>query len=305
MSNDDSRISRAARRRLLGVGAAGLASCVGAAAQPPVPEAPANDVQPRVRRRRERTAETTEGPFYLDLKLDRGHIAEDVAGIPLELLLQVVDQADRPLAGVRVDIWHCNAHGIYSGFFGQGDDGKVDTRGQTFLRGTRSTGEDGRVRFHTVYPGWYEGRTAHIHAKVFIDGHAVLTTQFFLPDALNEFLYTQVPAYRRTAQRDTLNANDGIAIRAGAMVDGAVRQQSDRYVATLDLVVDPIARSRAEGLPPGFGAGRPAPADAQEPLQGRARGLPPFGPFPGGREGRALSGAERLRALVPGLGDES
>jgi hypothetical protein len=66
-----------------------------------------------------------------------------------------------PLKGVAVDVWHCDAAGVYSGYSGQL--GGADTRGQTFLRGTQLTGDDGRVRFDTIYPGWYPGRTTHVY----------------------------------------------------------------------------------------------------------------------------------------------
>ncbi len=88
----------------------------------------------------------------------------------------------------------------------------------------------------------------------------MLTSQFFLPDALSEFLYTQMPLYQRARLRDTLNSVDGIALKAGATVLGAVREERQRYVATLALVVDPAANPvtdqaererRRSGLNPG------------------------------------------------------
>ncbi|WP_049763648.1 peptidase associated/transthyretin-like domain-containing protein [Polaromonas naphthalenivorans] len=124
----------------------------------------------------------------------------------------------------------------------------------------------------------------------------VLTSQFFLPDALSEFLYTSLPDYRRTQVRETLNRNDGIALVAGSTVLGTVREEADRYVATLNVVVDPLATAVTAGMPmPGEGA----------PPEGERRGPPPGGangPPPGGGPGRgkALSPAERLSALVPG-----
>lgn len=36
----------------------------------------------------------------------------------------------------------------------------------TWLRGVQQTDEDGMVEFDTIVPGWYSGRTAHIHVKV-------------------------------------------------------------------------------------------------------------------------------------------
>ncbi|TGS57800.1 protocatechuate dioxygenase, partial [Mesorhizobium sp. M1D.F.Ca.ET.183.01.1.1] len=109
--------------------------------------------------------EVTEGPFYFDPKLERSDITEGRSGIGLAVRLQVVDASCRPLVGARVDIWHCDAQGHYSGYPGQGDGQDVDTSGQTFLRGWQKTGEGGVVSFATIYPGWYRGRTVHIHFK--------------------------------------------------------------------------------------------------------------------------------------------
>ena len=73
-----------------------------------------------------------------------------------------------PIAGAMVDIWHTDGYGRYSGFRGQGSDG-ADTTGETFLRGTQVTDGDGLVEFETIYPGWYPGRTAHIHFKAYTE----------------------------------------------------------------------------------------------------------------------------------------
>ena len=69
------------------------------------------------------TPELEEGPYYFDPKLQRSDIREGHGGAPLRLILQIVDAGDcAPLAGARVDVWHCDAHGFYSGYEGQGDD---------------------------------------------------------------------------------------------------------------------------------------------------------------------------------------
>lgn len=214
------------RRHMLvaGLGGAGLAGLRGSRAQAATGAAPA--LLPL-------TAQTTEGPYYLDIQRERADITEGQGGVPLDVRFTVCDAQGKPLAGMRVDIWHCNTSGIYSGYAGQGDDHNVSAKGQTFLRGSQTTAADGVVTFHTIYPGWYEGRTTHIHMKAIHGTRAVLTSQFFLPDGLSEYLYTQLPAYRRRRTRDTLNSTDGIALKAGDTVVGAVRQLADRYVADL------------------------------------------------------------------------
>jgi len=240
------------------------------------------------------TAQTTEGPFYFDPQLVRADITEGLPGVPIEVRFAVMDQAGVPYAGARVDIWHCDAAGLYSGYAGQGDERRVSTKGKTFLRGTLISGKDGVAVFRSIYPGWYEGRATHIHFKV-LDGQrgqrTVLTSQLFLPDALSEYLYTQLPAYRRAHLRGTLNSNDGIALQAGDTVVGAVRQEAERYVATLNVVVDRNAHS-VIGLPPVLGAG--PPPDGTSP---QAEGLPPG--FMGGHP-HELEGQARLAAMVPG-----
>ena len=181
------------------------------------------------------TASATEGPYYLNLPIVRADITDGIKGVPLELRLRVVDQGAATLDGLRVDIWHCDNQGNYSGFDDRGD---VQGRKRSYLRGTQSTDSAGVAAFRTIYPGWYSGRTAHIHFKVLDGTRALLTSQLLLPDALSEFLYANLREYRRAAVRDTLNSNDGIGLAAGSSVAAAVREAGDRYVASLDVVVD-------------------------------------------------------------------
>ncbi len=89
--------------------------------------------------------------------------------------------SDGPLAGLRVEVWQCDAQGVYSGFAGQTNGSSAELEHKTFLRGGLLAGQDGEVRFHTIYPGWYEGRTTHIHVKVLNGARAVLGA-FFAAD---------------------------------------------------------------------------------------------------------------------------
>src|SRR5437867_5298885 len=103
--------------------------------------------------------EQTEGPYFVDERLNRSDIRSDPSdgsvkeGVPLQLALRVHEIRGKkclPLAGAMVDIWHCDARGVYSDvrerFF--------DTRRKKFLRGYQTTDADGAVRFQTIYPGW-------------------------------------------------------------------------------------------------------------------------------------------------------
>jgi len=213
------------------------------------------------------TPEVTEGPYYFDPALERSDITEGRPGVPTRVQLQVVDAACRPLPGARVDIWHCDAEGLYSGYANQ--TGGIDTTGQTFMRGTQFTDDDGLVTFATVYPGWYRGRTTHIHFKVFLDQTSVLTGQIFFPDALSEYLYQSVAPYNtRGTERDTLNGNDGIAIQATRASFAYVKELADAYLCAMIVGVDAAARSGT-----GLGALRgPGAAPPPRGMAGRAAG---------------------------------
>jgi protocatechuate 3,4-dioxygenase beta subunit len=237
------------------------------------------------------TAQTTEGPYYLPLDLMRNDITEGLPGIPLDIAFTVLTEDGKPYINALVDVWHCDSQGIYSGF---GNPGPritgADTRGKTFLRGTQPVGADGMAVFHSIYPGWYQGRTTHIHFKIRRRNLVNLTSQFFLPDTLSEYLYTQVPTYRRTSLRDTLNSTDGIAIDAGQTVEGSVREVRGRYIASLNVRVDrnanpPIDRPPAPGEPP------PRAGEGAQQQKGALDRPPPM-PQP-------LRGAARVAAMLP------
>ncbi len=155
------------------------------------------------------TPQATEGPFYFDTDLVRRDIVEDRVGAPLRMAVRVVrvDENCRPLEGVLVDLWHADAAGVYSGYPGQL--GGLDTSGQTFLRGIQATGADGIARFDTIYPGWYPGRTVHIHFKVHYQGNSYVTSQFYFPDELSDRVFERSP-YSDRPDRTTRNANDSV-----------------------------------------------------------------------------------------------
>jgi protocatechuate 3,4-dioxygenase beta subunit len=111
------------------------------------------------------TPEQDEGPFYIDLARVRRDIVEDRPGVPLALALTVVDASScEPIRDAAVDVWHCDALGVYSG------EPTEDSRGETYLRGIQLTDANGRAEFATIYPGQYPGRTTHIHLKVHLGG---------------------------------------------------------------------------------------------------------------------------------------
>ena len=234
--------------------------------------------------------EVTEGPYYFDPAMERVDITEGRPGIPMRVRLQVVDASCVAMPGARVDIWHCDATGVYSGYAGQGDDGSVDTSGETFMRGTQFADANGIVEFESVYPSWYRGRTTHVHFKVFLDETNILTGQIFFPDALSEYIYLNVAPYNdRASQRDTLNANDSIATQSTRAAFAFIKELDEEYLVAMIVGVDPTAQS-AVGFSMGGG-------DRPEPPEG---GTPPEG---GGPVGGPTGSADRttMTPAVKGL----
>jgi protocatechuate 3,4-dioxygenase beta subunit len=227
------------------------------------------------------TPQAVEGPFYFDPNLERQDITEGLPGVPLGLLLQVVEASDcSALAGARTDVWHANALGHYSGYQGQGDDRNLSTEGKTFLRGTQFTDAGGEAAFATIYPGWYAGRTPHIHFKVFIDDKNVVTGQIYFPDALSEFIYVNVPPYnQRGRERDTTNDRDGVlqASGSGRETFVSIKEEADRYLAALIIGIDRSAARQPATTPPG-----PPPNGGPPPGEG--------GPPEGSRRGSLVPG---------------
>ena len=184
------------------------------------------------------TPEAEEGPFYFDPELVRADITEGKQGAPLKLALQVVEAKDcTAIKDARIDIWHADGLGAYSGFARQATG---STKGQTFLRGTQFTDGDGQASFATIYPGWYPGRTPHVHFKVFLEGGKILTGQLYFPDLITNRVYAELPPYReRRGERDTLNTSDGIfRDEGGAQTLVNLKEENGAYLASLVIGVE-------------------------------------------------------------------
>ena len=188
--------------------------------------------------------EMTEGPYFLDLNLVRSTIVEDRTGAPLALSLIVVKTSTgQRVKGATVDIWHADANGIYSGFVAQstaangGGGGIGATDASTFLRGTQLSDGSGKVAFATIYPGWYSGRTVHIHVKVRVKGSAIHVGQLFFDDSFTDALYTSTAPYATRGGRDTRNADDSIYGGGGAQSMLAVQKTGPGYSATMTMGV--------------------------------------------------------------------
>jgi protocatechuate 3,4-dioxygenase beta subunit len=176
----------------------------------------------------------TEGPFYIDLDLLRRDITESKAGMPLNVVLQVQSADCAPLKDLAVDLWHCDANGVYSGFPGQL--GGVDTSGQKFLRGTQVTDADGIAEFESIYPGWYPGRTTHIHFKVHTSSTMEATSQLYFPEEVTNAIYATSP-YDARGPKDTSNTADAIAAANPAPLAVVSGDTSSGFVATIIVTV--------------------------------------------------------------------
>lgn len=113
----------------------------------------------------------------------------------------------RPLGSAEVEIWHADANGVYSGF---PDQRGTDTTGETYLRGSQSSDGNGTVRFTSIYPGWYPGRTTHLHVKVTFEGEERVTSQLYFPDDISNDVYTSHEAYVDRGRKDTTNDTDTV-----------------------------------------------------------------------------------------------
>jgi protocatechuate 3,4-dioxygenase beta subunit len=171
----------------------------------------------------ELTAETIAGPTWFDPHAVRSDIRDARPGVPLDLAFRVVRLPTcTPVGQAVVDLWQCDALGVYSGFTGAapgagglpdgrdeyGDPQSATTDGETWLRGTQVTDADGLVRFSTVYPGWYPTRTVHLHLKVHLAKLTVLTAQLFFDDAVTDTVHGGSDPYRQHPGRDTRNDRD-------------------------------------------------------------------------------------------------
>jgi len=251
IDNDDAPIGRILNRRevlalLGGSGAALLAACApgvlakpsptaqptsaaattAAAAASPATTLPSCIVRPAV----------TEGPYFVDEKLNRSDIRSDPAsgavkaGAPLALTFlvsRVTGSACAALSGATVDIWHCDALGVYS----DATDPSFNTKGQKFLRGYQTTNASGQVQFTTIYPGWYQGRAVHIHFKIRTTT-SEFTSQLFFEDALNTQVFAQSPYSQKGTQGIMRNAADGIY---NSQLLLSVTKSGNAYAATFDI----------------------------------------------------------------------
>jgi protocatechuate 3,4-dioxygenase beta subunit len=187
--------------------------------------------------------EQTEGPYFVDEKLHRSDIRVEPTdkslkpGAPLRLEFQVSRIAGGscvPLAGAIVDVWHCDALGVYSDV----RDRSFDTRGKKFLRGYQIADAKGMAQFLTIYPGWYEGRAVHIHFKIRTEDAArrglEFTSQLYFDESITDQIYNSVP-YNSKGRRTTTNDSDFIFRRGGKQLIPMLTKDAQGYTAKFDI----------------------------------------------------------------------
>jgi protocatechuate 3,4-dioxygenase beta subunit len=158
----------------------------------------------------------TVGPCYSS----QSEVIQDISygqnGLPMRMYLQILDEACAPVAGALVDVWHVSAEGKYSGNDSAHEDVAYCTGNDSnytshiYFRGKQTTDAQGVVFFDTCFPGWYAGRTVHIHFTVSVGGQAYVTTQLFFADALDDEIIASQPIYDARGARSTTNVNDGV-----------------------------------------------------------------------------------------------
>jgi protocatechuate 3,4-dioxygenase beta subunit len=213
------------RREVLAAGAAGLGALV-------LGCRPASALRSATSASCVLSPEMTEGPYWIDESLKRRDVTEGMHGVPLILRLSVVRASTcRPIKSADVEIWHAAPDGEYSAF-----DGSSSSR---YLRGHQRSDAAGRVRFDTLFPGWYHGRTPHIHLKVSVGGDEVHTGQLFTSEKVARAVY-RTRYYKARGQADTSHAADMIYGDGGARSTLRIRKRSGGkkgYVGRLELGV--------------------------------------------------------------------
>jgi protocatechuate 3,4-dioxygenase beta subunit len=174
------------------------------------------------------TPEMTEGPYYVAGEKLRSDVRDGRPGTLLTLKLGVVRASScKPIKNATVEIWHCDAGGVYSG---------VQGNSANFLRGAQKTNAAGIATFKTIYPGWYGGRAVHIHVRVHVGGNVVHTGQFFFNDALTDAVYKAAP-YSARGARDQRNTADAIYNNGGSKSLLTVKKGGPGYVGTITMGV--------------------------------------------------------------------
>jgi protocatechuate 3,4-dioxygenase beta subunit len=190
--------------------------------------------------------EQTEGPYFIDERLHRMDIRSDptsgkvTVGTPFAITFQVMHLKAGdclPLPNAQIDIWHCDASGVYSDV----QDPGFDTTGQKFLRGYQLTDAQGAAQFQTIYPGWYPIRTVHIHFKIrtapISRRSYEFTSQVYFPDDLTDLVHSAAP-YASMGPRKVTNHQDFIFRQGGQKLMLQPLRMHDAYTAVFPIALN-------------------------------------------------------------------
>jgi protocatechuate 3,4-dioxygenase beta subunit len=190
----------------------------------------------------------TEGPYFIDEKLNRSDIRSDPSdhstkpGLPLRLAFHVsrIDgRSCSPINGAVVDVWHCDALGVYS----DGRDPSFATKGQKFLRGYQTTDTNGVAEFLTIYPGWYAGRAVHIHFKIRtspIAGRSYeFTSQLYFDESVTDEVHAQAP-YASKGRRSTPNDKDSLFREGGKQLMPVLTKNTQGYATKFEIALQKV-----------------------------------------------------------------
>lgn len=212
--NNDKEVSRRQAIGMLAVAGAGVMLGCGGGTKAAATTAAGSSTSCSV------TPEGEEGPYFVDdsaTGFNRSNILSNLdgsntqSGIPLTLSIYVYDseKSCAAMAGLQVDIWHCNASGVYSA------EDVESTLGETWLRGYQLTDLNGLATFATIFPGWYQGRTTHIHLRLRSSYDSTSTgetntTQLFFPQDTINTVNTTISPYSAEGANPTTNAADHV-----------------------------------------------------------------------------------------------
>jgi hypothetical protein len=154
----------------------------------------------------------TAGPFPLDLTANttffRQDIRESKTGVPFTLRLKIIGDTDcAAIPNLRVNIWHCDKDGLYSGYSQTNNPGQA---GLTYLRGYQFTDSNGEVSFTTIFPGWYTGRICHIHFQVYVSSSYAAVSQLTFDIATKQAIYTANPTIYTNGTDPMTLASDNV-----------------------------------------------------------------------------------------------
>ncbi|KAL7270524.1 hypothetical protein RUND412_006765 [Rhizina undulata] len=241
------------------------------------------------------TPEVTIGPYHVDGELIRSDVTESQEGVDLILDLEVINvNTCEPIENVYLDLWHCNATGVYSGVVasGNGDSSDASNVNTTFLRGLQPTDSDGIAQFTTIFPGWYAGRAVHIHVAAHVNGsvadngtyidgaYSHIGQLFFDQDLISSIAelepYTFDTADLMTNSEDGIYAQENVGYDALANYTLLGETVADGLLAWISIGIDPTADNSDAATGAGSVEAPSVPSGAA------ASGFAPSGAVPSG-----------------------